>query len=222
MRMVRTVAATFAGLMLVPAVAFAQTSAPAANVRDAWYWGINGGAMVFNAGYDSETAVTAPSVGGEWFIMRQRFALRFAVQQAFFDEQTAVYDPTVSSAARPVDVKDWRRYSIEIYAMPSGDRFMVPYAGGGVALNVIQNATPVGSFISQESLEQVYTDVDEFSTRASLVMAAGLQLNFGRAAIFGQGSAMPTRNAFLLNRSAYTMVLEAGVRYTFGSAIEKF
>jgi hypothetical protein len=216
------VAATFAGVMLVPAVAFAQANASAAPTRDAWYWGINGGAMMFNAGYDSEQSVMAPSVGGEWFIMRQRFALRVAVQQAFFDEQTAVYDPTVSSAARPVDVKDWRRYAVEVYAMPSGDRMLVPYAGGGVALNVLQNANPVGSFVSQESLEQVYTDVDNFSTRASLVMTAGTQINFGRSAIFVQASAMPTRNAFLLNRSAYTAVFEGGIRYSFGSGIEKF
>lgn len=222
MRMVRTVAATFAGMMLVPAVAFAQSNASAAPTRDAWYWGINGGAMVFNAGYDQEESVVAPSVGGEWFIMRERFAVRFSVQHAFFDEQTAVYDPTFASAARPVDVKDWRRYAVEVYAMPTGDRFLIPYAGGGVALNVLQNAAPVGSFSSQESLEQVYTDVDDFSSRASLIMAAGAQANFGRSALFLQASVMPTRNAFLLNRSAYTMQFEGGIRYTFGSAIEKF
>lgn len=222
MRMVRTVAATFAGMMLVPAVAFAQANSSAAPGRDAWYWGINGGAMLFNAGYDSEQAVTAPTVGGEWFIMRQRFGVRLAVQQAFFDKQTAVYDPTVPGAARPVDVKDWRRYSVEVYAMPRGDNFLLPYAGAGFALNVLQNATPVGSFVSEESLEQVFLDVDEFSTRASLIGTVGFQANFGRSAVFFQASGMPTRNAFLLNRSAYTAVLEGGIRYSFGSAIEKF
>jgi hypothetical protein len=222
MRMVRTVAATFAGMMLVPAVAFAQANASAAPARDAWYWGINGGALMFNAGYDSEQSVTAPAFGAEWFIMRQRFALRIAVQQAFFEEQTGVYDPTVPGAARPVDVKDWRRYAVEVYAMPQGDRMLLPYAGFGVALNVLQNATPVGSFVSQESLEQVHTDVDEFSSRASLVGTVGAQANFGRSAVFLQASGMPTRNAFLFNRSAFTLAFEAGIRYSFGSAIEKF
>jgi hypothetical protein len=222
MRMVRTVAATFAGMMLVPAVAFAQANTSAAPSRDAWYWGINGGAMLFNAGYDAEQSVTAPTVGGEWFILRQRFAVRLSIQQAFFDEQAAVYDPTVSGAARPVDVKDWRRYAVEVYAMPQGDRFLLPYAGAGIALNVLQNATPVGSFVSEESLEQVFLDVDEFSTRASLVGTVGAQFNFGRSALFVQASGMPTRNAFLLNRSNYTTVLEAGIRHSFGSAIEKF
>lgn len=222
MRMVRTVAATFAGMMLVPAVAFAQAAPQAAPERDAWYWGINGGAMMFNAGYDAEKTVTAPSVGAEWFIMRNRFALRVSVQQAFFEEQSAVYDPTAPGAARRVDVKDWRRYAVEVFAMPSGDRFFLPYAGGGVALNVLQNATPQGSFVSEESLEQVYTDVDEFSSRASLIAALGAQFNFGRSAFFVQAAAMPTRNYFLFNRSQYTAVLEGGIRYSFGSGIEKF
>ena len=223
MRMVRTFAATIAGLMVVPAVAFAQANPQAAPpARDAWYWGINGGAMMFNAGYDSEKSVVAPSVGAEWFIMRQRFAARFSIQQAFFEEQSAVYDPTVPGAARPVDVKDWRRYAVEVFAMPSGDRFFLPYAGGGVALNVLQNATPQGSYVSQESLEQVYTDVDEFSSRASLIGSVGAQFNFGRSAFFVQAAAMPTRNYWLLNRSSYTAVFEGGIRYSFGSAIEKF
>lgn len=222
MRLVRTVAATFAGMMLVPAVAFAQANAPQAPSRDAWYWGINGGAMMFTAGYDAEKSVTAPSIGGEWFIARERFALRVSVQQAFFEEQAAVFDPTVVGGARPVDVKDWRRYAVELFVMPSGDRFILPYAGGGVALNVLQNATPQGSFVSEESLTQVVTDVDEYSSRASLIASVGAQFNFGRSAFFVQAAAMPTRNFFLLNRSAYTAVLEGGIRYSFGSAIEKF
>jgi hypothetical protein len=221
MRMVRT-AVALAGLVIVPSVAFAQTNGTAATVRDSWYWGVNGGAMFFNAGYDQDLKVTAPSVGGEWFITRSRFALRISVAQAFFDEQAAVYDPTVTGAARPVDVKDWRRYAVEVYAMPGSDKFLTPYAGVGVALNVIQNASPVGSFVSEESLENVFLTVDEFSSRASLVFAAGAQASFGRSALFVQGNAMPTRNAFLLNRSQYTLSLEAGIRYSFGSAIEKF
>jgi hypothetical protein len=33
---------------------------------------------------------------------------------------------------------------------------------------------------------------------------------------------MPTKNRWLLNRSSYTIGLEAGVRYNIGSAIERF
>jgi hypothetical protein len=40
--------------------------------------------------------------------------------------------------------------------------------------------------------------------------------------LFLQASSMPTRNNFLFSRSSYTFVVEAGLRYNFGSAIEKF
>jgi hypothetical protein len=225
MRMVRTVGATFAGLMLVQSMAFAQAAnapAPAAKGRDAWYWGVNSGAMLFDAGFDAPEMITAPMIGGEWFVTRDRFAVRLSIAQAFFDTQASVFDPTVAGAARPVDVQDWRRYAVEVYAMPRGDKFFLPYGGAGFALNVLQNVTPVGSFASEESLTQVFTDVDRFSTRASLIFAAGGQFNFGRSAIFVEANAMPTQHLFLLNRSAYTIGLEAGIRYTWGSAIERF
>jgi hypothetical protein len=220
MRMVRT-AAALAGLTLVPSLLWAQNGS-SGGFRDSWYWGVNGGAMMFNAGYDEDVKVTAPTVGGEWFITRTRIALRLAVQQAFFDKQAAVYDPTVAGAARPVNVKDWRRYSGEIYFLPSGEGSFKPYLGLGLALNVLQNAAPVGSFVSEESLEEVFTLVDEFSSRASLIVAAGAQFNLGRSGVFVQANVMPTREAFLLSRSQYTIGLEAGIRYNVGSAIEKF
>jgi hypothetical protein len=221
MRMVRT-AAALAGLTLLPSLLVAQSNVSSNGMKDSWFWGINGGAMLFNAGYDEDVMVTAPLVGGEWFITRTNIALRVSVQQAFFDEQSAVFDPTVAGSARLVNVKDWRRYAAEFFFMPSGDRGLTPYAGVGLALNVIQSATPSGSFVSQESLEQVFTLVDEFSSRASLLFTVGTQANIGRSGVFLQASAMPTKSQFLLNRSSYTIGLEAGVRYNVGSAIERF
>jgi hypothetical protein len=221
MRMVRT-AAALAGLTLLPSLLFAQSNGSSNGMKDSWFWGINGGAMLFNAGFDEDVMVTAPSVGGEWLITRTNVALRVSVAQAFFEEQSAIFDPTVSGSVRPVDVKDWRRYAAELYFMPSGDRSLVPYAGFGLALNVLQSATPAGSFSSEESLEEVFTLVDEFSTRASLMFTLGTQVRVGRSGVFVQASAMPTRNQFLLNRSNYTIGLEAGIRYNVGSAIERF
>jgi hypothetical protein len=221
MRMVRT-AAALAGLTLLPSLLFAQSNGSSNGMKDSWFWGINGGAMLFNAGFDEDVMVTAPSVGGEWLITRTNVALRVSVAQAFFEEQSAIFDPTVSGSVRPVDVKDWRRYAAELYFMPSGDRSLVPYAGFGLALNVLQSATPAGSFSSEESLEEVFTLVDEFSTRASLMFTLGTQVRVGRSGVFVQASAMPTRNQFLLNRSNYTFGLEAGIRYNVGSAIERF
>lgn len=223
MRMVRTAAKALVAIALVPGLLTAQEADRSAKeFTDSWFWGLHSGAMMFSAGVDAESKVTAPTIGGEWFITRSRIALRVSVEQAFFDEQAGVFDATVSGAVRPVDVNDWRRYSAEMYFFASPLRNIRPYAGVGVSINVLQDATPTGSFASEASLDSVYTQVHELSSRASAVFTAGAQMGFGRTAVFLQGSAMPTRNNFLFSRSQYTTVLSAGVRYNFGSAIEKF
>jgi hypothetical protein len=222
MRMVRTAAKALAGIALVPALLSAQSDESAKYFNDSWFWGINGGTMMFTAGADRDVQVMAPAVGAEWLITRTRIALRLAIQQAFFEEQAAVFDPTVNGAARPVDVSDWRRYAAEMLFFPKAYGNLRPYAGLGLALNVLQNATPMGSFASEQSLDSVFTQVHESSSRASAVFSAGVQAGLGRSALFVQGSAMPTRNNFLFSRANYTFVVEAGLRYNFGSAIEKF
>jgi hypothetical protein len=222
MRMFRTAAKSLAGIALVPGLLAAQGDESARNFNDSWFWGVKGGAMVFTAGVNEDLRVTAPSVGAEWLITRTRIALRLSVEQAFFDEQAAVFDPSVSGALRPVAVSDWRRYAAEFYFVPTHWGALRPYAGLGLALTVLQNATPSGTFTSEEAMDSVFSQVDRTTSRASAVMTAGIQAGLGRSALFLQGSAMPTRNNFLLSRANYTFVLEAGVRYNFGSAIEKF
>jgi hypothetical protein len=221
MRMAR-LAAAVVGIAFVPGLALAQANESAKNFNDSWFWGLNGGAMFLTTGFDQSTKVTAPSIGGEWLITRTRIGLRIAIDQAFFDdEMAAVFDPGVG--ARPVVVSDWRRYSAEIYFFPfSNSGSIRPYAGLGLALNVLQESAPLGSFSSEAQMDTVFTLVNEFSSRASTVFTAGLQASLGRSALFIQGSGMPTRNNFLFNRAGYTFMVQGGVRYNIGSAIEKF
>jgi hypothetical protein len=47
----------------------------------------------------------------------------------------------------------------------------------------------------------------------------GAMESFGKSALFVQASSMPTKNNFLINRSNYTFVLQAGLRHNFGSSI---
>ena len=222
MRMVRTAAKALAGIALVPALLAGQAADAGKQFNDSWFWGISGGAMMFTAGVDQDVRVTAPSVGAEWLITRTHIGLRMSVEQAFFDKQAAVFDASVAGAARPVNVSDWRRYSAEIYFFPSTESSLRPYAGFGLALNVLQNATPTGSFASEAALDSVNTSVNDHASRASAVFTAGAQYGIGRAALYVSGSGMPTRNNFLFSRSSYTFLVQAGVRYNFGSAIEKF
>ena len=224
MRMVRTAAKALAGIALVPGLLAAQAagSASTSNFNDSWFWGVNGGVMMFTAGTGSDVSVTAPTVGGEWLITRTRIALRLSIQQAFFDEQGGLRDTTVPGGIRPVSVTDWRRYAAEMLFIPAAYGDLRPYGGLGLSLNVLRDAFPTGGFTSEAAADSAFALVEERGTRAAISFIAGAQLNVGRAGLFVQGNAMPTRNRFLFNRSHYTFMLEGGIRYNFGSAIEKF
>ncbi|MBV6521291.1 MAG: hypothetical protein MNPFHGCM_01425 [Gemmatimonadaceae bacterium] len=217
MRIVRTVALGIAGAAWIPALVLAQK--PADGFDNSWFWGIKGGASMFTVA-DGAAQKTAPSVGGEWLITRSRIALNISVDQSFFDGTAGVYDPTVNGSFRPVDISDWRRYQASIYFFPGAVNTLRPYAGLGLAINVIQNASPEGQFTSEDSQNSVFQQVSAYSSRASAVFTGGAQYAVGRAALFGQVNAMPTRNRFLISGSGYTFVLEGGVRYNVGSAIE--
>lgn len=223
MRMVRTAAKALAGIALVPGLLAAQAaSGSTSNFNDSWFWGVNGGVMMFTSGIGSDVRVTAPTVGGEWLITRTRVALRVSIVQAFFDEQGGMTDVTVPGGVRPVSVSDWRRYAAEVLFIPATYGDLRPYGGLGLSLNVLRDAFPTGGFADSAAAVNSFLLVDESATRAAVNFLAGAQLNVGRAGLFAQGSAMPTRNRFLFNRSHYTFQLEAGLRYNFGSAIEKF
>jgi len=220
MRMAR-MAISFAAFLCVPALASAQADQSARSFNDSWFWGVNGGAMFFTAGTDAATKVTAPSVGGEWLITRTRIGLRLAIDQSFFDEATAIVDGSSSGGIRQINVSDWRRYSGEIYFFPKAFGSIHPYAGLGIALHVLQNATPMGSFTTEAAMDSVNATTNDLSTKASTILSAGVQAGFGRSALFVQGSSMPTRRNFLFSGSGYTFMLQAGLRYNVGSAIDK-
>lgn len=219
MRIVRTVAKALACTALLPALVMAQKPVDRSFV-DSWFWGVKGGATMFKVA-DGAGQKTAPSVGAEWLITRTRIALNLSVEQSFFNDRTGVYDPTSAGSFRPVDISDWRRYQASIFFFPVAYNQLRPYAGVGVAINVIQNASPQGQFTSQDAQNSVFQQVSDYSSRASAVLTGGAQYTIGRAALFGQVNAMPTRSRFLVSGSAYTVMFEGGVRYNIGSAIEK-
>ena len=219
MRIVRTVGMAFACTALIPALVMAQQPADR-SFADSWFWGVKGGATMYTVA-NGAAQKTAPSVGGEWLITRTRVGLNLSVEQSFFDDLAGVYDPTVSGSFRAVDIKDWRRYQASIYFFPVAYENLRPYAGLGLAINVIQNASPRGQFTSQDAQDAVFKEVSDFSSRASVVFTGGAQYAVGRAALFGQVNTMPTRSHFLVSGSGYTFMFEGGIRINVGNAIEK-
>ncbi len=222
MRIVRTFRLALAVAAVVPALAGAQaTSNARLGFDDSWFWGIRGGSTMFTTGAGGDSKVSAPTIGAEWLITRTRIAAYLAVEQAFFDNTAAVFDPSAAGSARPVDISDLRSYNAGVYFYPVRYGNLRPYAGLGLAINVIQNAEPRGTYTSEESQLAVFESVDEQSSRVSAVLTAGAQYQVGRASLFGQVATMPTRRNFLINGAANTFVLQGGVRFNLLGAIER-
>ena len=219
MRTIRTLTAGLACAALLPAVVAAQTvPRKARSFTDSWYWGAKGGVSMFGAAAED---VSAPTVGGEWLITRTRVGMYVSVEQSFFDTQGGVFDPTSAGSVRVVDIKDSRRYNLQLFAFPKQFGSFRPYAGLGFALIMIRDAQPTGTFSSPGSQDSVYASVDDQSSRTTPVFTLGGQFDFQRAAFFVQGSSMSTRNRFLINGKANTYLLEAGLRYNLVGAIER-
>jgi hypothetical protein len=90
-----------------------------------------------------------------------------------------------------------------------------------LSINVIQNAEPLGTYSDTTSQNTVFRDVNEKTSRVSAVFTGGAMYQIGRAAIFGQASAMPTRSNFLLNGASHTFMFDAGIRYNLSTAIDR-
>jgi hypothetical protein len=223
MRLARTVVVAMLAAALVPGLALAQ-NASSAGFDNGWFWGVKGGITQFDA-IDLQAGgfktVNATTVGGEWMITRTRMALILSMEHSFFDEVSAVFDPTAPGSARPVNISDMRRYHVGLLAFPVSWGGARPYLGGGYAINVIQEASPQGTFPTVGSMDSVFTRVDQQSSRASFVVTGGLQAQMGRLAFFAQASTMATRDNFLINGSANTFMFEGGIRYRLSSAFER-
>lgn len=213
MRTVRWMSSVLALVVLTPVVSAAQSNRLFEN---AWFWGAKAGLMNFSTGIETKTA---PLVGAEWLITRNRAGLYLSAEQAFFTATGYVLDGN----GQPVDValKDSRRYTAALLAFPVNWGTLRPYGGVGLSLNLIQHATVNQAQITDPDQEDVIaTAVHEERDRAAFIIMGGLQAQYHRFSVFGQATFMPARaNFFFSGRSTY--ILEAGLRYNVGSSIDK-
>jgi hypothetical protein len=206
----------FAGLVcaaLVPVTASAQRTR---DFEDSWFWGVKGGVSAYSPVYgESETA---PTFGAEWLITRTHGALYLSVDQANINSVSAVFDPTAEGSVRPVEVDKLRRVGFAALMFPKRFGNVRPYAGLGVSLNLIGDAFPLVTAEEDDVTDGVYERIEDRRSQASLLAIGGLQVQVGRAAVFGQASFMPANSHFLLNDAL--SFFELGVRYNFGGARE--
>jgi hypothetical protein len=213
---------SFRGLLLglaLLAVAPTVGSAQAGRLfEDSWFWGAKTGMLLFST--EAVENAYAPLFGGEWLITRTRGALYVAYEQAFFTENSAIEDLLNTNGERIVEMTDMRRVTFAALAFPKNLGGIRPYAGVGMAMNFIQEAVPLGSFQSASQQNDILATIEEQRTRGSVLLMGGVQLQYARLSIFGQATMMPSQSGFLFNgRSTY--IVEGGVRWNVGSAIER-
>jgi hypothetical protein len=202
---------------LLPALASAQTDR---DFQNRWFWGVKGGVASFST--ETVDNATAPTAGGEWLITRKRFGLYVAGDYAWFDETTTVPGVVSSFPREEVAVKNLRRVTVAGLAFPRAFGTVRPYGGLGFSINWVTEAIPVREFGDDEDLVRrgVELEIAERKDRASVVLMGGVQGQFANVTPFAQVTLQPSQVGFLLSgRPMY--LLEAGVRFNLGSAIER-
>lgn len=221
------VGALFATLTSLPHAASAQGSVetrdtglpnPRHAFEDSWFWGAKGGVTRFGTVLDGR--VSAPVAGAEWFVTHSKAALLVSAEQSFFKRTSLVADPYAKDGARPVALHDARRYAAAALAAPVAFGPVRPYAGVGLALQVIREATPVGDFATQQQYAFVRDRVNDGQSTASAFIIGGAQAQWRMIALFVQGSVSGAQSRSLFNLGGGSQ-LEAGVRYNLASAFEK-
>lgn len=214
MRTVRWMSSVLALVVLTPVVSSAQSNRLFEN---AWFWGAKAGLMNFSTGNNNST--TAPLVGAEWLITRNKAGLYLSAEQAFFT--TTGYVTDGNGEQFNVALKDSRRYTAALLAFPVNWGSLRPYGGVGLSLNLIQHATlDQSQIIDPDQADVIANAVHEDRDRVAFIMMGGLQAQYRRFSVFGQATFMPARaNFFFSGRSTY--ILEAGIRYNVGSSIDK-
>lgn len=207
--------------VLAPSSAHAQMQpeSRAGKFEDSWFWGAKGGTMSVRT---NEQKSWAPMAGVEWLITRERTALQLSLAQGFFSNVAlSVLDTTQMSGFRDVRVSDYRQASIGVLGFPVEINGLRPYAGIGVALNIVRRAELNGTFDSFAALDEVAQRVENNRSRVSPLITVGLQSQWRNVAIFGQATALPTKRDFLLNGSSSVLSLDAGLRYNLARAVER-
>ena len=209
MRMTRLLATGLALALLVPALAQAQEGR---RFTDSWYWGVKATNLTYWT-----TRIRhgqAQGLGGEWMLTRTRAALLLGAEWFSFGDVYDLEDTAPSSLrGEPVAMKSMSRVSATLLAFPKNFGGLRPYAGVGFAYNHIDASIPSGSRASMG-------EVSDASVIISPTLMAGIQAQYRRFSIFGQGTFQASMaNEFLLNgNQAY--IVEGGIRYNFGSSIE--
>jgi len=116
-----------------------------------------------------------------------------------------------------------RRLDVAALVFPGNNSYIHPYAGIGFSIKQISDAEPADmNFTSPDQYTATQAFIAELRTGASPYFIVGNQIRLIGFSVFFQGTASPAqKNMFLYNNKSFHLTYEAGIRYNFGSSIDK-
>ena len=210
MPMIRRLTIGLALTALAPAIVEAQDGSRFTN---SWFWGVKASNMTFWTTRIKHGQ--AQGLGGEWLLTRTHGALLLSGEYYSFGDPFDMTDSDPSSInGQRVDMRSMRRVSASMLTFPKNFGGLRPYAGVGFSFNYLDARVPSGSAVAGSDLR------DAKGTIAPQALL-GVQAQYRRFSIFGQGTYLWAQgNKFLLNDNA-TYLLDAGIRVNFGSSIDR-
>jgi len=214
MQKLRAVAVAVVATLVVSASASAQEMR---NFDNSWFWGFKSGINTFSAPGHGNTSTV--DLGVDWLITRTRGGLYVSGNQSIFKRDVDVYDPASNTSQRTVQVSDLRRISFAALAFPKHFGGITPYAGVGYMIAVLGDARVYVDSTNTFPNNAFLDKVEAARSRGAVMGMAGVQIQTRRAAIFAQETMLPSNGNFLF--SSVLSFFEFGVRYNFGSSIDR-
>jgi hypothetical protein len=197
-----------AGLLLLASAA--PLAAQIQDWQNQWYWGAKGGLIRYALPSGN---LSHPQAGGEWMITAHRAALMIGYATTFVGDYDKFTIPTIPGTTVGVQYDGMQRYSVALLVFPWGGHLQ-PYAGGGFVIEKLSNAVVNDGTLSTAQVDAGNRYLAQHASGAFLLATVGLQLRFGKAALFGQAqfNSHPGTN-FILPGSIQSF--EVGLRYAF-------
>ncbi len=219
MKATRTLAAALAVLTLLPAVGMAQNYRP---FQNSWFWGVKGGGTFISA--PSNSSVTSAMAGIDWLITRKRGGVYVSFDQSFLS-QYAVLADSVNPTDTPsiVKLKNMRRLTVALMGYPGDWVRFHPYAGIGMTYSTVGQVAPQTAYGSSDQYALAQQIISQYKSVFSPMLIGGAQMQYRNAAVFVQVMGWQANQQFFLSSSSrgFNASVEAGVRYNFGSSIDK-
>jgi len=214
MQKLRLVVVALVATFVVSASANAQEMR---NFDNSWFWGFKSGVNTFSAPGHGNTSTV--DLGIDWLITRTKGGLYVSGNQSIFERKVEVFDPTARRNERTVLVNDMRRISFAAVAFPRHFGGITPYGGIGYTITILGDTRIVVDSADTFPNNAFFDKVETARSRGAVFGMGGVQIQTKRAAIFAQETMLPSNSSFLF--SSVLSFFEFGVRYNFGSSIDR-